>query len=422
MKILWFTNTPCSASSMLNSDFNVGGWLISLEKELIKLPDIELHISFYSNKKIDKFKFEGTFYHPIFRSPLIKLKRKINIESIDTKYEIPILLSVISEINPDIIHIHGTEENFGLIQKSINIPVVISIQGILTAYCAKYFSGIPKSAVYKYESIFRLLSLKSYIYNYHVIKKLSNREKAIYSSSKYLIGRTNWDRRIAYLFAPKAKYFFCNEILRNSFYNKKWANLNILGKNDNYCYSLVTIMSGGLYKGLEFIFQVAKLLDTCKIKYKWSVIGPKENDPITILVHKFIGNNYSNNIILLGNKSEIEISDLLVNSDLYCQVSHIENSPNSLCEALIIGLPSIATYAGGTSTLLEDSIDGILVQDGDAFAYSGAIVEFLKNFNSLANKFSISSRNKALCRHDKYKIINNVISIYKYVINDFISK
>lgn len=40
--------------------------------------------------------------------------------------------------------------------------------------------------------------------------------------------------------------------------------------------------------------------------------------------------------------------------------SHIENSPNNLCEAMILGMPCIATDAGGTSTLLSNMKDGLL--------------------------------------------------------------
>ena len=68
MRILWFTNTSCSASEMLGRDEVHGGWLSSLETELTNRKDIKLSICFYSNKELESFVFNKTTYYPVFRS------------------------------------------------------------------------------------------------------------------------------------------------------------------------------------------------------------------------------------------------------------------------------------------------------------------------------------------------------------------
>ena len=65
-------------------------------------------------------------------------------------------MNIINLYNPDIIHVHGTEDNFGLIQFYTKKPVVISIQGLLNPL-KKYFSGIPKNIAVKYETFVRKL-------------------------------------------------------------------------------------------------------------------------------------------------------------------------------------------------------------------------------------------------------------------------
>lgn len=55
---------------------------------------------------------------------------------------------------PDVIHIHGTEDNFGLVQRFVKIPVLISIQGLLTVYTTKFYTGIPTHLVTQNETIF----------------------------------------------------------------------------------------------------------------------------------------------------------------------------------------------------------------------------------------------------------------------------
>ncbi len=90
------------------------------------------------------------------------------------------------------------------------------------------------------------------------------------------------------------------------------------------------------------------------------------------------------NIKLLGGSGEREISQLLQSADIYCQASHIENSPNSLCEAMLIGMPVIASYAGGTPSMLDNEQEGLLFQNGDAHALAGAILQMSHNFRFAA--------------------------------------
>ena len=67
MKVLWFTNTPCSAAEKFGKSINAGGWLNSLEKEISKLPEIELAISFYSYETFEPFIHNGTQFYPVLR-------------------------------------------------------------------------------------------------------------------------------------------------------------------------------------------------------------------------------------------------------------------------------------------------------------------------------------------------------------------
>lgn len=46
MKVLWFTNTACSAADKLNLKQGSGGWLRALEDEVSSHAEIELSICF----------------------------------------------------------------------------------------------------------------------------------------------------------------------------------------------------------------------------------------------------------------------------------------------------------------------------------------------------------------------------------------
>ncbi len=415
MKILWFANTPCSASEILLPNQQRGGWLKSLENEIAIRPGIELSIGFYTNKTLDIFRYNDTTYYPITRfssgSALKKAIKRITGTGNDEK-EIPVLLEVIEKVRPDIIHIHGTEQNFGLLVKQVAIPSVVSIQGILSPYNEKYYSGIPESIVSRYESRKHKILFKSFATSKRDMAAHAKREREILAAATNVIGRTEWDKRITRILAPRSTYYNNNEMLRTAFYNIAWQKTKF-----NKTIRIVTISSNGLFKGFESVVKTAEVLNTYKgIRFEWIIIGINEYDSIVQIVKKWLRADLSAlNIELLGTKTQEEITKLLQEADIYCQVSHIENSPNSLCEAMLMGMPVIATHAGGTSTMMEDRKEGVLIQEGDAYSMAGAIVELAENF-PLAAAYGAHARQKALVRHDKKEIADGLIHIYQSII------
>lgn len=416
MKILWFTNTPCSAVEKIGIELNSGGWLRSLEEELKKVPEVELAVCFYTSEKYESFNYKGTCFYPVLRKGMnSKLSRFINriLPSPNRdETEVKGLLKVIAQFTPDLIHIHGTEDNFGLIQFHTNIPTVISLQGILSPYSEKYFAGIPFQNALDNEGLFPKLLASGLRKSYSQFQKNTLREQRILADAKYIIGRTDWDKRVTTVLAPFSNYFVADEMLRPTFYEKKWEN-NQFGDT----LKIVTISGDVLYKGFETILSSAQILKSkTNLKFEWRVIGLNKSSNIVKMVLKWKRLKLANfDIKLLGSKNENEIAEILLDSDIYCQTSHIENSANSLCEAMIVGLPIIATFAGGTSSLLKDKEDGILIQEGDSFSLAGAIKELSANFLQ-AKQYGESARNKAVQRNERIKIREEYLNIYSKVL------
>jgi len=418
MKVLWFANTPCSAAEKLGSNITSGGWLKSLEQELKNISEVELAVCFYYYKRVSPFVFENVQYFPIFKDRKRNIIRRILKNNINYKnfysnndMELKEIINAIKTFNPDVIHIHGTEENFGLVQKYTAIPIVISIQGILSSIMMKMYSGIPYEIKNKYGEMQQYIKEKVSRYLYSNINQVIEREQKILEHALYIIGRTDWDRRITRVLANKSQYFQANEILRESFYHDKW-NKKMFG----FPIQIVTIINDALYKGLETIVDVALLLNKqTNINFFWKVIGINNNSKTTKIVKKWKKVNFNEiNINIIGELSENEIKEILINSDLYCQTSHIENSSNSLCEAMLLGMPIVATNAGGSSSILKDKEEGILVQDGDPYAMVGAIYELINDIEK-AIFYGKNARITALKRHNKKDIVNAIYTIYKSI-------
>ena len=423
MKVLWFSNSPCG-SVMRNKTAAVksGGWLISLESELKKVDGLQLEVAFFSDKKESPFSFDGVKYYPICRNVLDASKginrireRFLPFSARDAK-ALPLMLDVIKQSKPDLIHIHGTEEAFGLIAEHINdIPIVFSIQGMIAPYKEKYFSGISQAYAYKLDSLtdrIKGLGIRTQ-YNFFCYRAM--RERRYLSNARYIFGRTFWDEYCTLTLNPQRKYYVVNEILRREFYLKLWK-----GTLSNEKLQIISTISGGIYKGLETVLRTAlQLRQYGKIDFEWHIAGYSPKSKWVHICEKMTGIKANdNNITFHGRIGADELADLLCRSDIYVHVSHIENSPNSVCEAMMVGMPVIASYAGGTASLLEHEKEGILCQDGDPYVLAGAIIDF-KQHPDKALQYASAARKRATSRHDKETIVKELLDGYAKILEDY---
>jgi glycosyltransferase involved in cell wall biosynthesis len=418
MKVLWFSNTPALGVNYIDKNSVIkgtGGWLYSLNKELQNV--VDLSITFHYPYKISDFTFENTKYYPIYTGNIIieNLKRRFfkNIYNTDFLNQ---YLKIIKKINPDIIHIHGTENSFLCLLGKTEIPIVISIQGNLNVISHKFNVGFNgkylncKIGKITLKSLF--FGRDSFFNSYQNMKKMAKIETNYFKLADYVIGRTDWDNRISRIFAPKSKYFFGSELLRDRFYLEQW-------KNDYKGGKIVLFSTNGdnYYKGFETICYTLKLLYELDMNVEWRVAGVSESSLINIITKKELKDNYpKEGLILLGKLDVDELINNLKGAHIYIMASHIENSPNNLCEAMFLGMPCIATFAGGTGSLLNDGEEGILIQDGDPWAMAGAVVELMNDLKK-ALTFGKNARKRALLRHDKEIVSEQYVLVYRNILN-----
>lgn len=413
MKVLWFSNSSAAANSNILK--GTGGWMVALDRAI--QDKVELHVAYNYPHNQSPFKNAKTTYYPVFSGNIV-------LESLKKRwipnYQKKLLndyLRIIDEIQPDVIHIHGSENTFHQIVGKTDIPIVLSIQGNPTVYVQKYYSGF--HGAYLHKRIGKL-NLKSIIFGRHSFKDglkglewLSNVEREDFPHILYIIGRTDWDRRITRVLAPNSRYFVVNEALRDAFYDNEW-------KMDAPKEKLVIHTTNGnnYYKGFETLCHALNLLNNIGLDVEWRVAGVSENSEINKITKKFLGKNYpKKGLKLMGSLDEKGLVDSLMTSHLYVMPSHIENSPNNLCEAMLLGLPCITTLAGGSDSILINKKEGLVIQDGDPWSMAGAIIE-LKNDWNQALQYGQEARKHALIRHNKETIVSSLIRTYKEIIEN----
>ena len=395
IKLLIIAGTPGLLS--VGNKYNGGGWIATLQSNLIKKYKETLDIALiHFNEAFADTTKDGCRYYCI---PLPK--RQIVNASKKEKHYKQQLFNIVELENPDVILCFGTEMPFALIQEMTTIPVVVHIQGLL----------MPIS-----EFILpHAMSWRNYLMNVnrfytHIIWKLNaEREKRILSSVKYVLGRTEWDKKILQLLSPQADYYYCGEMLRTSIYEstKVWKYKNREKKN------IVSVISSPFYKGVDVILRCARILKMyLGYEFTWKVYGISQAEKMV----KFTKINPKDvNVQFCGVINEEQLIDFVCDSDVFVHPSYIENSPNTVCEAQILGIPVIATDVGGTSSIISHKSTGILVPSNDIYLMAANIKALITD-SEFSSQLGAMGRAVALERHNPDKIAEGLMKIFSEII------
>ena len=122
-------------------------------------------------------------------------------------------------------------------------------------------------------------------------------------------------------------------------------------------------------------------------------------------------------VVWLGCLSEADMRAALLQSSIFVMPSSLENSPNSLGEAMLLGMPCIATDAGGTAGMLAYGKEGILYAPEDVPALTAAILSLLDD-PAKARRYDDAARERALVTHDAVRNGQAMLKIYRTILKE----
>lgn len=409
---------PKIAINLLRETSNLGGWLVGLSDDLLKIKAIELTVCFpvVSQKElligqVDNLKYYG-------------FPQKISNPTI-YNHEVEIYLNkILNEVSPDIIHIFGTEyphtlammnacENLGMLDQ-----VVINIQG-LASICAKHYgASLPDIVRRKYT--FRDF-VKQDNMNQQATKfqKRGKFEIQALQMVKHVIGRTDWDKACTEQINPNAAYHFCNETLRDEFYRHNW--------DINSCEKHSIFISQCSYPIKGFHFMLEAMPEILR-KYPNAHIYTTGKNPLLLTglgilretyYQKYIGNlikkyKLQDKITFLGSLDEHDMCERYLKSHVFISPSSIENSPNSVGEAMILGVPTVTSDVGGVKNMLTHNEDGFIYQYDAPYMLAYNVCKIFED-NDLALKFSECSKKHAQITHNREINLKAMLEIYEEI-------
>jgi glycosyltransferase involved in cell wall biosynthesis len=416
MKVLWITNILLPEALDLlkkkNSLKGTGGWLVGAANALINQKDIELYVASVTKEVNQLKRLEGksvTYYY----LPYGKGNKRVNHE-----YE-SYWRDIRDAILPDVIHIHGTEFSHGLayIEACGSEHVCVSIQGLTSVYARYYLAGLKAWDIRK---SFTPASLYkgSVIQGCKDFLKRGEYERELLRKVDHIIGRTSWDKAHAWAINPKAEYHYGGETLRSDFYS---------GRTWDYsrCTPHSIFLSQADYpiKGLHVVLNAMPLVlrqypdATLRIaggditRSKGWIEKLKLSDYGKIVRNIIRDNILQHCVYFTGPLDGDGMRREYLRSNVFICPSSIENSPNSLGEAQILGVPIIASYEGGVMDMMRGNEDNLYrFEEVEMLAY-----KIVALFEKKDNIDTVYMRKAALERHDPQTNATELIKIYSSI-------
>lgn len=413
MKVLWFEITE--PSRYRGSNGVLAGWQDSLENILLEEKNIELIVAFESSNPSDEVKtIDGITYVPLhFSYSMVEnIKKKISWDIVAKKI-VKRAKEVVDIYNPDLVHVFGCEWPYGLVAKYLSIPVVIHIQGSIVALENALYP--PKYNIWNYVKYSRFniaTILGAYIMERNNVSR-KQLEQQVWATVDNYMGRTHWDSSLSIVMNENRRYFHVDEMIRTQFFlsHLKW-NVNCIPQK----VKLFTIGCAVFWKGMDVILKTAMVLKNVGFEFDWYVAGGGFSDSLKRIIEKTEGGEFcNNNVYFLGSLPPDDIVKNLTSSTIYVHAAYMENSPNSICEAMLLGVPVISTNVGGISTLLEDGDGGILVPANDPCQMAYAIMNLSADKIMMKN-YSDKGMKIARRRHSPENIKRQLISCYEALV------
>jgi len=322
---------------------------------------------------------------------------------------------------PDVIHSWGVEYHHALAMvnaaeaEGMLSHTVASIQGLCRFLAGHYTDGIPEK-VQKRSSFRDYLRKDNILQQQEKFRLRGELETKALQKLQHVIGRTDWDRSCALSVNPNVRYHFCNETLRESFYEDQWQ-YDRCRKHSIFASSCAYPIKGFHYLLEAFALVVKEYPDAALAvtgrsflpkAFKEKLRQGSYEKYLASLAGKY---HLEDHLVFLGDLSAQQMKQAFLEANIFVLPSTLENSPNSLGEAMLLGVPSVAADVGGVRNLMTPDREGLIYESGDVTALAEHMIRLFA-LEEEASALGEAARSHAQMTHDPEKNLRELMKIY----------
>ena len=405
--VLWFSDHYFSDKSIIT-----GGWVQSLAEILQSSNQVNVigvTIGTPSQKNIKKSIYKGIVQYQI-------PPQKRHSEYIQH------IFTIVKDCRPDIIHVWGTEGNwlYLLIQCKFNIPLLLDIQGLLFTCYYHFLGGLSMTEVIKSIHLKEiLLPWRSLWGKKKKFKKRGIKEIEALKNIRHISVQSEWVKNQIWSLKNSDIFFYYTKItLRQEFYQATpWSYHN--RKSTPIIYSSCNAATS--FKGLHVLIKALSILKKIypgiQLRLAGTIdVGNRILDGYSIYLRRLAKDlDVNKNIEYIGRLNANEVIKELQQSDVCVIPSFVETYCLGFAEAMMIGVPCVASYAGAMPELAEHKKEALFYNPTDINMCAAFIDCIIQNVH-FASFLSENARKRRLKENSTDQIVRTQLSIYERVL------
>lgn len=415
MRILWAVNIPlpaaCDALGLPQSPF--GGWLSTMSQRLAATPDVHLGIAMRTSAgRLRSADTDGVRYYAL---PQVG-RGGWDARPGDCR-------DILADFKPDIVHAHGSEMAYTRrMLAAWSGPRLLSLQGVLHGYAPFQMGGLRVGRMLASLRPRQMLTAAALVADKRLRfnPRLAGERQAI-RMVQHVLGRTQWDRAQAWAINPRAAYHHCSRILRAPFYSLRWSP----SAHDRR--SIFVGNAAAPRKGLHILLDAIALLRREYPGVHVVVAGARPRDQRSRF-KRMVGYPafLQDRIHRLGLESCVEFTGVLdahamaqrmASCRMYVLPSLIENSPNTLGEAMLLGMPCVSAYAGGAPDMAKPDIEALFYRAEDPVGLAHQIKRLFDS-DDLCVQLGTAAHTRALKTHDPDANLQDLLKAYRAILSE----
>lgn len=412
-KILWLCNLPFT-NEMLTS---TGGWLQPLAEMLQASGKVEIfNVTSGAVPEVQVSNCNG------IRQWILPHNRNRFHSQVASKRFCEQVARIEEEVKPDLVHIWGTESVWVSVyaQGYIKARAFVDIQGILSSsYYYYYYGGL------RFTELLRSIGLKELIWpraslacQKYSFKRRGKVELSCLKKFRFISYQSEWVRRELALTCPDAEFLKTKIMLRASFYDA--APWQYKGRTD--APHIFSTASGSIsYKGFHILLRAVGWLKEKYPDVQLRIAGRMKGRIMTSGYTKYLTSlirelGLQENVVFLGSLNEHQIVKELQDADVTVIPSFVETYCLAFAESMMVGTPTIASYAGAMPELAEDGKEAFFYNSMD-FISCAYYIDRLVTDQALAESLSAAGRAKRLIENNRDSVLQTQLDIYQEIIN-----
>jgi len=359
----------------------ITSWNETLSKGLASIPGIEVHF-ITATKLIRKTR---TLSRNSLSVTFLVTPWKANFFT-GFQYTRWAVHRMLQKIKPDLVHGIGTEHIWPYIAVTSSFPSVVTVHGVVSEIVRK----VPPP-FFSQKRLFAWL------------------ERWVMLRTKHLIAISPYVERTLGSCTSASIYYVENPVSEVFFQSKSKPEMG-------EC--ILFVGSIERRKGLDVLIDAFGRLHRGKVAtaQELVIVGPT--------VEQAYADSLRPRIETFGLGRKIRFSGFLFPDALtkiYSRASFLvlpsieETSPMCVAEAMAAGLPIVATKAGGTPSMVEDGMNGFLVEPGDAHGLAKRM-ETLLNSPELRVRMGRRSRDIAIQRWQPAHVAEKTVQVYQKIL------